>query len=456
MPQARNLKDYLYILIAFALFPSKQVASKELETATHLSYRAAINTAHGQSGPQLSQLQLTQELGSQPLKNMKFFTSLRLRHNGIEGIGLNYADKNAYSDISRPWGKNNYEAELRELYIEYGLGKHYVTIGKQQVVWGKSDGLKLLDIINPQRFSEFILEDFDESRIPTWTLNYEYQFNNNQLQLLWIPDTSVHSLPKIGAENKARYEITAPRYYPQLEAFLQAHPNSELILKKTQYPDSATSDSDFALKWSSFIASWDLSLNYINQINDLPAFYSHIIKKENIYHIDVQAKYSRSEVIGASASTAIKDLSIRTEIAYTKNQHYQARVTESNTGVSHNDETAYVIGLDWFGFKDSLISAQLFQKHIHNFDSSIAQAQTDKNYSLLLRRSWLNEVLSAEILFLHNDTDQDRLIRPRMDYSVNDQLKLWLAADYFYGPAEGVYGQYDQNDRILTGAELSF
>ena len=34
------------------------------------------------------------------------------------------------------------EAELREFYLESDWGKRYFTFGKQQVVWGKADGLK--------------------------------------------------------------------------------------------------------------------------------------------------------------------------------------------------------------------------------------------------------------------------------------------------------------------------
>ena len=49
------------------------------------------------------------------------------------------------------------EVELREFYLEGEVGETFVTLGKQQVVWGKSDGLKVLDIVNPQSFNEFIL-----------------------------------------------------------------------------------------------------------------------------------------------------------------------------------------------------------------------------------------------------------------------------------------------------------
>lgn len=87
------------------------------------------------------------------------------------------------------------DAELREFYVESTVGETYLTIGKQHVVWGKADGLKVIDVVNPQSFREFIFDDFDDSRIPLWTVNAEIPIKDFNLQLLWIPDLSYHELP---------------------------------------------------------------------------------------------------------------------------------------------------------------------------------------------------------------------------------------------------------------------
>ena len=56
-------------------------------------------------------------------------------------------------------------AEIRDAYLEFGLDNGLLRIGKQQIVWGRLDGIKVLDTVNPQDFREFILDDFDDSRI---------------------------------------------------------------------------------------------------------------------------------------------------------------------------------------------------------------------------------------------------------------------------------------------------
>ena len=84
---------------------------------------------------------------------------------------------------------------IRELYWQTYGDNSFWRIGKQQVVWGEADGIKLLDVINPQDFREFILDDFDDSRIPLWMMNAQINTSDSGiLQLLVIPDTSTHKL----------------------------------------------------------------------------------------------------------------------------------------------------------------------------------------------------------------------------------------------------------------------
>ncbi|GAB0055852.1 hypothetical protein SIID45300_00150 [Candidatus Magnetaquicoccaceae bacterium FCR-1] len=68
-------------------------------------------------------------------------------------------------------GHKNYSQQdaLRELYIDSKLGNQFdLRVGKQQLVWGTADGIKLLDIINPTDWREFNQNTMDESRMTVW------------------------------------------------------------------------------------------------------------------------------------------------------------------------------------------------------------------------------------------------------------------------------------------------
>ena len=86
---------------------------------------------------------------------------------------------------------------LRELYVDTSLGGWDFRIGKQQVVWGKADGVKFLDIINPTDFREWGQNTMEDSRIPLWMLTAEKDLgNNNSLQFVWVPDVGrINQIP---------------------------------------------------------------------------------------------------------------------------------------------------------------------------------------------------------------------------------------------------------------------
>ncbi|MBT4122701.1 MAG: hypothetical protein HOE35_02085, partial [Candidatus Ruthia sp.] len=78
-------------------------------------------------------------------------------------------------------GNNNYDSHesytqrdaLREAYVDSQVGDWSLRTGKQQVVWGTADGMKLLDMINPSDYGEMAQNQMEDSRIPVWMINAE-------------------------------------------------------------------------------------------------------------------------------------------------------------------------------------------------------------------------------------------------------------------------------------------
>lgn len=97
------------------------------------------------------------------------------------------------------WEWNRYDRYgeiLREFYVDINTAKLHFRLGRQQVVWGESDGLRLMDVINPlDQRREFNLRDSDEgyryTRIPLWLLKATYfpdwqPFNIQDFQIEFI------------------------------------------------------------------------------------------------------------------------------------------------------------------------------------------------------------------------------------------------------------------------------
>lgn len=81
---------------------------------------------------------------------------------------------------------------IREFYVDAEIGDLWLRIGKQQIVWGKTDFFRMQDIINPVDFgSHLFFDSFEDIRIPQWIASFQYKtgtlgpLEDTALQIVW-------------------------------------------------------------------------------------------------------------------------------------------------------------------------------------------------------------------------------------------------------------------------------
>jgi hypothetical protein len=334
--------------------------------------------------------------------------------------------------------------ELRELYAEASLARALVTLGKQQIVWGRADGLKVLDVVNPQSFREFILPDFDDSRIPLWAANVEVPIADWSAQLVWIPDKSYHEIPEPGA----LFEFETPRLVPP------APPGIPVALRDPERPHRFFQDSDAGLRLATFAGGWDLSLVYLYHYDDVPILVRRIGLVGGAPGVVVTPRYRRNHLVGASASNAIGDLTLRAELGFFTDRFLPTLDRDDADGVVRTHELSSVLGFDWYGFSDTLLSLQVFPRVLTDRPGGVYRDQVDLNLTFLVRRSFWNETLLLQGIWIGNANDGDGLVRAKVAYDLTDHVRIWAGADVFYGKAQGLFGEFDGNDRVVLGIEL--
>ncbi|TDI72911.1 MAG: hypothetical protein E2O82_07255 [Betaproteobacteria bacterium] len=365
-----------------------------------------------------------------------FTAILRARVFGSDQLN---PDQPAQSQVA-PLSRINYlnsvlELELREFYFDINFDNSALRLGKQQVVWGQADGLKLLDVINPQDFSVFILDDFDESRIPIWMVNWEIFLPIGDLQILWIPDTSMHRLASPGAT----FEITAP--------FADIPSDVPYAFEPVNRPNHLIEDSDVGARLSLFIDGWDLTVNYLYHYDDFPVILRQITPDGLLF----TPGYERTHTLGATASNAFGDFILRAEIAFNSDEYVNTDSFDQ-AGVAASAEFGYVIGIDWSGLTDTLFSVQLFQSILLD-DGDYRRDRVDTNLTLLVRRQFLNASLNLQLLGIHHQNEKDNLLRLSADYDLTSNLTVGFFGDIFSGKADTLFGQFDRQDRL--GVKIS-
>ena len=335
--------------------------------------------------------------------------------------------------------------QLREFTLENMIGSTFMLFGKQQIVWGKADGLKVLDVVNPQDWREFILDDFDDSRIPLWAVNLEKTFDDKTIQFITILEQQYHEYPEQGEA----YAITSPLFVPEVPTGVDVHVHTR------KEPKRVFKDADFGLRMTGFSSGWDYSLNYLYHYDDNAALFRQIVITPQGPQVHIRPEHKRSHLIGGSVSNAFGDLTIRSELGVSLDKYYSTNDLNDKDGVVKTNELAYVIGLDWFGFSDTLVSFQLFQSAIQHHEQEMLRDSVNTTATLLIEKDYLNDTLKSRILWLHGSNDNDGLVRPKLSYQVDDMVEVWLGADIFYGDQDGIYGQFKENDRVFIGTELA-
>lgn len=376
---------------------------------------------------------------NQALEKSNFTALFRLKTD-LESELNSPSTPDNYASLNRPrYHREHFAGALRELYWERQIDNTFWRIGKQQVVWGEADGVKLVDLVNPQSYQEFILPSSDDSRIPVWMLNIEHSLNQEtNIQVLWIPDASTHEIAPAGSP----FRITSALQVPQ-----QSSPQ-DVRLVSPSAPKRIIKDSDFGLKLSRFWSGWDVTLNYLYHTIDEPVFETRIDGSG----VSVVGDYRRSHMLGGTASSAFDDWTLRVELAFESDRYHRNRQTQS--GISKANQWGSVIGADFQGWSDQFLSLQWYQSQINGKVDGLIKAQQEDTLTLLWEVSMLNDTLSLSLQQLYSVDHRDGLSRPKLSYNLFSNLDVFTSVDHFFGSQDGLYGQFGDSDRITIGFEL--
>ncbi len=334
--------------------------------------------------------------------------------------------------------------KLREAYLDLYFSNFDIRVGKQQIVWGKADGVFITDIVSPKDLYEFLLPEFDEIRIGVVGAKLNYYMGNSTIEFVWLPVFTPTNLPnsnsiwvpKMSFDLPPTFDYSKQDITPSLE-------NSEVFLKYS----ALTEVVDFELMGGYM---WD---------DDATMFNSLTPNGIGGMNLTISPEYKRLSVAGGSFSTTLGPLVLRGEGAYYFGKNFNTTNPMINNGVIEKDYIHYMFGTD-FNLFDINFSVQFIQKAIMDYEEIIApnvffKDEFNNMMTFLARYSMLNETLDLE-LFSYYDFEYDgALIRPRILYDYSDTINLQLGANILTG-SSGQFGQFNDNDMIYGKVKYSF
>jgi len=370
---------------------------------------------------------------------------------------------------------------IRELYVDFDNDLPNGDIlswrlGKQQVIWGRTDLFRVLDVINPIDFSRNnIYDELEDIRIPMWIAKADWRMGANEvfddlnLSFVWNFDKfRPHNLGQCGQPNSI---LDAGCFFRGMNNLWEnggtvanfAGGNiatdfgpGQIGIRKAHMPSWSLSNSQFGIKLEGVYGDFGFSLNALTYRSQLPslrggipaqnAFTGETAVWPGLIAFDIH--FPRVNLIGGSMdyySQAI-DTVFRVEVAHTEGEEF-ANTLQSRL-FSESDVTRYVIGADKNIFipflnpgRAFLFSGQLFGQHIREHqleDRPLGKAgmpDWEQNWigTLLVKGWWMNDRLSPQIIVAHDFKAQATAIAPSVEYLFSDNLKIVAGANLKVG-----------------------
>jgi len=381
---------------------------------------------------------------------------------------------------------------IRELYakktFDLGDGKElFLKIGKQQVVWGRTDLFRVLDVINPVDYSRNnIYDELSDIRIPMWIAQAEYRMGASEsmqdrnFQIVWNFDQfRANNLGQCGTPNVI---LDAGCFFRgmanlwdnggtvanfagggTLATNFGAH---QIGIRNVYLPDWDLSNTQLGAKFEGVTAGGlSFSLNALTYRSQLPSL--HSINGNGTVNpflgtttgragptgngapvsglIAFDMHFPRVNLIGGSMDFQLPAIAaaVRVEGAYTNGEEFAN--TSRGELYSKNDVFRAVIGIDRPTFipfisetSATLISGQLFYQHIFEHEyyqmplGPVGMPDWEDNFiaTLLIKGFMRNGTVSPQIILAHDFQAQASAIAPQLEWNVSNDLKVTIGANY--------------------------
>jgi Protein of unknown function (DUF1302) len=337
--------------------------------------------------------------------------------------------------VTLPKEKDVAGAEVRELYADMYLGDLDVRLGKQFVVWGVLEGVRITDEINPVDFRELILPDLLDYRIPLWMAKLDYYRPQASYEMLWIPDIRFHKPAPPGSEWELLQEVPGTRY-PQTFVW---------------------KDSELAYKVTTNLWDTDLTFSYFYTWDDYPVIFRHVLIDQSIAP-EFFPTYTRISMYGTTFVKQLSSYILKGEMAFVTGKYFAVTNIDENhdgwlddNGEFQRNHIRWGLGLD-FNWLGADISPSIVQWIILDYNPAIIQDQYDTGINLFIRKEYPESSSIFQLLTIYLVNMQEVYLNPKWTFRITDRFQISTGLNLFFGKASqfGVSGVLDSLGNVLV------
>ena len=326
--------------------------------------------------------------------------------------------------------------ELREAYLSYAKGNFDLRVGRQIVVWGVADALRVTDCVSPFDYTEFLAQDYDDIRMPVNGLRAKYTIGSVTLEAVCNPVVDFFVLP---TDERNPWAIRLP-----------SAPLPYTIDLESGKPEKKIKNMEFGGRASVNLSGIDFSVSALRTWNKQPALCPAL--SDDGQSLRINGQYRRMTMLGADCSLPVGQFVLRAEVA-----EYIGEAQGSGLGqnaVRHNTLNA-LAGVDWYPGNDWNVSVQYDHKYISGNLAALSAYRNAGLATARLSKELLHNTLKLSTFAYIDVANGGIFNRLSAAYSLNDQIELTAGYDYFHAH-KGTFAMYSKNSEAWVKMKYSF
>ncbi len=345
---------------------------------------------------------------------------------------------------------DNYEKELelRETYLSGSLLESLdIKTGRQIVVWGKSDNIRVTDVLNPLDNREPGLTDLEDLRLPVFMTRLSYYLNKWSLTGIAVHEIRFAKNPEYGSD-----------FYP-----------SPVPYPHEDKPSHGGSNTEYAVSLSGIFSGWDIAFYWADIFDDTPHVELQSLDLDVVSvsplqintETRVEMKHARVKMYGADVNAAFGNWLIKIEAAWFDGMqffnypHITGNLPDTEITIQPGKKYSRIDtlgGIEYSGFKNTMMSLEMVNRHLRDYEVEQNELQT----VVRVAKNFLNDTFLLEVIASWYARSGGSFQRFSAEYDITDNTKIIGGTALYQSGDHAGFTNIDDNDRIFLEGKFSF
>ena len=323
---------------------------------------------------------------------------------------------------------------LQDAYVQGSLHSDLdLKLGRQVVNWGRSDSLRVLDVLNPLDNRQPGIGDLEDLRLSVAMLRADYYVERWSFTALVIPEIRFSEQPVFGHD-----------FFP-----------SAVPPPPENRPDDWSKNLEYAFALNGIFQGWDVSFHFARYWEDI-AF------------LDPGSGFRHSQLWlgGTGANYTIGSWLFKAELAYIDGFNFPEVPDPSLpivVGVGEKSRIDFMGGIEYYGINDWQFSLEIVNRHLFGFEPFMRDfpnfAEENRlETALRITGNFMNEKLQVTLLgLIFGERAQDgSVVRLSASYDIRDALEVGGGIILYQKGDLPTFQHIGRNDRLFLELKYSF